>query len=317
MKPHRSSAMESTARTFKTWNRVVNFTREPIIETIISPKEGCKLLVRTSKSAPGAEEYYVDAVEVVSFGPAFFFRSMERPKAFLVPVSDYEVLEVKETRVALKNVSHERSIKIGGGREPSQRHNNNRESAQERDREREREREPVVASDEEPATAGEEVTAEEGANSRVDKRRDRRRRRHRRSSDDQEWTDRKQAEEQKPQPEGEQKAQGGGAEDEAKVSSQMFSSLIPPPTKLISETISKYKDKEFMESLPTREVAEPKEEKPKKEPKEGPPSEESSGSESTPLNRVSTSFVSEHLEVNSLSSTHFSSLHGGNDSYFL
>jgi len=291
----------------------VNFTREPIIETIISPKEGCKLLVRTSKSSPGAEEYYVDAVEVVSFGPAFFFRSMERPKAFLVPVSDYEVLEVKETRVALKNVSHERSIKIGGGREPSQRH---RESVQERDKEREREKEPVVASDEEPTPATEEVAADEGANTRMDKRRDRRRRRHRRSSEEQEWTERRQSDEQKPQPEGEQKAQGGGAEDEAKVSSQMFSSLIPPPTKLISETIGKYKDKEFLESLPTREIGESPQDKPKKEPNDEPPTEEPKGSESAPLNRVSTSFVSEHLEVNSLSSTHFSPLQGGNDSYF-
>ncbi len=89
----------------------MNFTREPIIETIISPREGCKLLVRSSKSGGPAEEYYVDAVEVVSFGRAFFFRSMERPKAFLVPASDYEVLEVKEARVALKNVSHERQHK--------------------------------------------------------------------------------------------------------------------------------------------------------------------------------------------------------------
>ncbi len=95
----------------------MNFTREPIIETIISPKEGSKLLVRSSKNGSVTEEYFVDAVEVVSFGRAFFFRSMERPKAFLVPVTDYEVLEVRETKVALKNVSHDRNIKIGGGRE--------------------------------------------------------------------------------------------------------------------------------------------------------------------------------------------------------
>ena len=74
----------------------MNFTREPIIETIISPKDGYKLLVRNSKGE-NFEEHYVDAVEVVSFGRAFFFRSMERPKAFLVPVSDYEILEVKDT----------------------------------------------------------------------------------------------------------------------------------------------------------------------------------------------------------------------------
>ena len=76
----------------------MDFTREPIIETIITPKEGCKLVVRSSKSA-GQEEYFVDALEVVSFGGQSFFRSLERPKAFLVPTSDDEVLEVREARM--------------------------------------------------------------------------------------------------------------------------------------------------------------------------------------------------------------------------
>jgi hypothetical protein len=80
------------------------------------PREGCKLLVRNSKGG-GQEEYFVDSIEVVSFGRSFFFRSQERPKSFLVPVSDYEILEQKETRMALKNAAPERSIKIGGGRE--------------------------------------------------------------------------------------------------------------------------------------------------------------------------------------------------------
>lgn len=93
----------------------MNFTREPIIETVISPKEGYKLVVRNSKGG-SQEEYVVDAIEVVSFGHSFFFRSLERPKSFLVPVSDYEIIETKETRVVLKNASFERSIKIGGGR---------------------------------------------------------------------------------------------------------------------------------------------------------------------------------------------------------
>lgn len=93
----------------------MNFTREPIIETVITPREGCTLVVRSSKGA--AEEYYVEALEVVSFGQALFFRSQERPKSFLVPVSDYEVVELKEARMALKNAALERSVKIGGGRE--------------------------------------------------------------------------------------------------------------------------------------------------------------------------------------------------------
>lgn len=290
----------------------MNFTREPIIETIISPKEGCKLLVRSSKAGSGSEEYYVDAVEVVSFGRAFFFRSQERPKAFLVPVSDYEILEVKETRVALKHVSHERNIKIGGGREASLRHSQ-REHAQEREEE-------TVAAEEEAQPAAEETTAEAPMSSRMDKRRDRRRRRHRRSSEDQEWAERRaQQQESSQQPEGEQKAQGGGAEDEAKVSSQMFSSLIPPPTTLISETISRYKDKEFMEG--PKEVA--KEDKHKKEHSEDreekekhPPEDESTSSDSSPLHRVASPAVPESVETRSFTSTHFSPLPGNNDFYF-
>ncbi len=92
--------------------------------------EGCKLLVRNSKGG-GQEEYYVDSIEVVSFGRSFFFRSQERPKSFLVPVSDYEILEQKEARISLKNAAPERSIKIGGGREGPVR--SSRESAPEGD----------------------------------------------------------------------------------------------------------------------------------------------------------------------------------------
>ena len=59
----------------------MDFTREPVIETIVTPKEGCKLVVRSSKGA-SHEEYFVDAVEVISFGNASFFRSLEKPKSF-------------------------------------------------------------------------------------------------------------------------------------------------------------------------------------------------------------------------------------------
>lgn len=93
----------------------MNFTREPVIETIITPKDGYKLTVRNSKGG-SQEEYCVDALEVVSFGHSIFFRSEERPKAFLLPVAEYEVVETKETRVVLKNAPLEGSIKIGGGK---------------------------------------------------------------------------------------------------------------------------------------------------------------------------------------------------------
>lgn len=282
----------------------MNFTREPIIETIISPREGYKLLVRSSKSSGPAEEYYVDALEVVSFGRAFFFRSMERPKTFLVPTSDYEVLEVKEARVALKTVSHDRNIKIGGGREASLK-TPHREAVPEK------EGEPSVATEEELSSQAEEASLEVAIGSRMEKRRDRRRRRHRRSEE--EWSERRAAEAQKQQTEAESKVQGGGAEDETKVSSPMFSSLIPPPPTLISETLSRYKDKEFAEgtSPPEKEVEEEKG-KPKKEP----PPEEDKGSESTPLHRVAPASAVENLEEASSTTTHFSFLQVDKNSFF-
>lgn len=98
----------------------MNFTREPIIETVITSKDGCKLLVRNSKGED-LEEYLVDAVEIVSFGPAIFYRSTEKPKSFLLPVSDYEIIETKEMKMALKAQNLDRTIKIGGGKESSER----------------------------------------------------------------------------------------------------------------------------------------------------------------------------------------------------
>jgi hypothetical protein len=93
----------------------MNYTREPIIETIISAKEGSRLVVRNSKRS--SEEYFVDALEIVSFGSAVFYRSTERPKSFLLPITDYEVIELKETKMVLKSASPEQAIKIGGGKE--------------------------------------------------------------------------------------------------------------------------------------------------------------------------------------------------------
>ena len=184
----------------------MNFTREPIIETIITPKEGYKLVVRNSKGS-GGEEYIVDAIEVVSFGHSFFFRSLERPKSFLVPVSDYEIVEAKETRVVLKNASFERSIKIGGGREAGK-------AAKEKVI-------PVIPIVEP------EIQEPAAIEQRLEKKRERRRHRRRRSPGAEETEHSKPAEE--------KATEGGGADDETRVSSSMISRLIPPPSRLISD----------------------------------------------------------------------------------
>lgn len=184
----------------------MNFTREPIIETIITPKEGNKLVVRNSKGS-GHEEYIVDAVEVVSFGHSFFFRSMERPKSFLVPVSDFEIIETKETRVVLKNATFERSIKIGGGK---------------------KEKPPQAEIEEQEPAAVEQ---------RLEKKRERRRHRRRRGAGEDE---KRETEEQQP-PKAEEKAAEGGGRDGGvpNVPSSTISRLIPPPPHLIADKIAK------------------------------------------------------------------------------
>lgn len=272
----------------------MNFTREPIIETIISPKEGYKLLVRNSKGE-NFEEYYVDAIEVVSFGRAFFFRSMERPKAFLVPVSDYEILEVKEARVALKNVSHEKSIKIGGGRE-----------AHLRPAQREPKETQNPPEEELSQPTSEESVLETAVESRMERKRDRRRHRRRRGRDDREQEYKSHQEAQEKETEDEKTP-----EDETKGSS-LFSTLIPPPPTLISETLSRYREKEVIEI---------KEEEPKKDQKENTEElpyedkeEDQPGADSSPLHRVSTNAAQE--ESASFNATYFIPISGGNDPFF-
>ena len=231
----------------------MNFTREPIIETVITPREGCKLVVRSSKGN-GQEDYYVDAVEVVSFGHSFFFRSLEKPKSFLVPVSDYEILELRETRMVLKNVPAERSIKIGGGREappPRQQSREPRES-----------REPVQAEDPQfrEEGAAEAPQQQEGSSpeQRMDRKRDRRRRGRRGGRDrgpDMRGDNRplsQQGEPAQSAAEGpemieEQEAAFAADSDAPKPAPSFISKLFPPPPTLIKETLSRYKTTESIE----------------------------------------------------------------------
>ena len=197
----------------------MNFTREPIIETVITPKEGYKLVVRNSKVG-GQEEYFVDAVEVISFGSASFFRSMEKPKCFLVPVSDFEILEARESRIVLKTPTNERGIKIAGGREA-----------------------PMKVKEElAPPEAELPISTEQ----RPDKRRERRRSRKRRGEDE-ETKEELPLDEKKPE---EKKAEEKRPERPTL--------LIPPPTTLISETLIRYKNlaasEETTQEVPKQEV---------------------------------------------------------------
>jgi hypothetical protein len=214
----------------------VDFTRQPIIETVITAKEGCKLVIRSSKSA-GQEEYFVDAIEVVSFGNTFFFRSQEKPKSFLVPATDYEVLEVREARMVLKNVGMNRSIKIGGGKEKPQ-------------KELEKPVEKQQKEEEQPS------------NRQTERKRDRRRsfRRRKRGDEDSDQGEQTLSDVtlippppmankpiKLPEPKG-GKISPDAASD-LELSKVVLNSLLPPPPNLISDTIEKYKDNKLFEGV--------------------------------------------------------------------
>ncbi len=205
----------------------MNFTREPTIETIITPKEGNKLLIRNSKREI-RDDYLVDAIEVVTFGHSIFYRSLERPKSFIVPVSDYEVVEVKETRLVLKSATVERSIKIGGGK---------------------------ISSRPESSVPQDNGAPEEKTDTCLEKKRERRRPRRRRTSDDRiegggaSSEGGKEAAEKKPE-------EKKGGEEKKRVSR-----LLPPPPTLIAQTIGKYREAIHPEAKPLPSIDGTEEEK--------------------------------------------------------
>lgn len=216
----------------------MNFTREPIIETIITPREGYRLIVRSTKHESD-EEFTVDAVEVVSFGTALFYRSLEKPKPFLLPVADYQVVEGKESRVVLKNAQFERTIKIGGGREAS--------FKKEAEEEIDEQMLPLPFEEEEAAA---EVIPSEAA---LERKRERRRNRRRRG---QEYR-----EEQRTRQETSSEPTTSEAKAEAPKeppATPIFTHLIPPPPTLISASIQKYKEQQSQEP-PAAPPVEPKE----------------------------------------------------------
>lgn len=253
----------------------MDFTREPIIESIVTPKEGCKLVVRSSKGG-SQEEHFVDAVQVVSFGTSCFYRSLERPKAFLVPVSDYEVLEVREARMVLKNVGVERTIKIGGGREsPPRPHREPREA-----REPAPERAAAAASTDEagrPAAVG-GSPSELRPDARTDKKRERRRQGRRRRGRDDRSTEGSGVVVEGSEETVAVQVAVVGEERRDGVPSGSLTSILPPPSQLISETLQQYRGNELFKDIFSRPVETseespvpdfPRSPEPKEEPQQG------------------------------------------------
>ena len=187
----------------------MDFTREPLVETVITPKEGYKLLIRPI-SGNQQEEYSVISIEVVSFGSCFFFRSKEKPKAFLLPMTEYEVVETRETRTVLKKPQVEKSIKIGGGKKASTKTAKVKEAK---------------APAKEPAKEVIEEEKEETLKEEP-KKRERKRPRKRRT---------------KSEKENESKEEDSLSDGKEEKKAPVRRTLLPPPTSLISEQIDRYK----------------------------------------------------------------------------
>lgn len=192
----------------------MNFTRDPIIETIVTPKEGNKLVIRSSKGG-GQEEFFVDSVQVILIGQNCFYRSLEKPKPFLVPAHDYEILEVRETRMVMKMPGQEKGgIKIGGGRE----------APMKAPREPREEEESISEKSQEEAPV--EARPQAGGERRKEKKRFRRGRRGERFEKGEDG----------------EREEGTLQEGEEPQAPPKQNFIIPPPLTLISETIAKYKD---------------------------------------------------------------------------
>ncbi|MBM3192725.1 MAG: hypothetical protein FJZ59_00635 [Chlamydiae bacterium] len=209
----------------------MNFTREPIVETIISAKEGYKLSIKSSKHI-NEEEYLVDAVEVVSFSGALFYRSGEKPKSFFIPIHDYEIQEVREARLTIRSPVMEKSIKIGGGKEAS------------KSQKPEADEKTLAAVDEvneKPASQEKEQSQNIERNKREKKNKFRRKRNFEESAREAVQREVQAAEE-------------SGKPVQLQTES-VFSHLLKPPESLISDSIHKYKKLEE-ESVMSPEVSE-------------------------------------------------------------
>lgn len=190
----------------------MHFTRDPIVETILTPKEGHKLSIRSSNGAK-SDEYLVDAVEVITFGHVYFLRSLERPKAFLLPLSDYEIIEVREMKIPLQATSYEKAIKI-----PS------KSSAKKEEKKAAKKSQKPNASQNAPQKE-EKKSEEKPAQVATDKKEVKKK--GRRSKKKKEESKQEKVEEK--------------VEAKATEKKEPEKKLVPPPATLISETINRYK----------------------------------------------------------------------------
>jgi len=237
----------------------MNFTREPILETIISAKEGYKLQLKSTKN-DGKMEYLVDAVEVVCFGTTFFYRSCELAHTFFVPAQDFEIVQVRQTRLVLKTPT-EKNIKIAGG--DQSKNDNKKDNKKSKSKSKDKKAEDKKAEDkkdekksddkkvegkkDEPKKGDKKEEAKKGEKKSDDKKVDAKKDV---TEKTQEEKSSKEKNDEKPKKEAkgknkkaqEKKQPKAGKEDLEDVppAGSIFSHLLRPPESLISDSIHKY-----------------------------------------------------------------------------
>ncbi len=216
----------------------MHFTREPIIESILSAREGFKLVLKNSKTA-SCQEISAEVIEIVSFAGSVFYRSQDRLKNFMVPAADFEIAEVKDGRLVLKNISLEKSQKLQNPSKEVSTTTSDEEHGG--DFLSDLDEDVVVA----PQTSQTAPTTQN--NNRLEKRRERRRNRRRRHSEDRVQDDKKE-----PQEGSQQEAVEESTQSESPAPIPVLN-LIPPPTTLISQTLARYKEK-FPEAVDSEVV---------------------------------------------------------------
>lgn len=214
----------------------MHFTREPIIESILSARDGYKLVLKNSKT-PSSSEISSEVIEIVSFSGTVFYRSQDRSRNFLLPATDFEIVEVKDSRLVLKNISLDKSSKLPN----PPREQISDESADEG-------QEDQSSSDQDIQAQQTSVSASQ--NSRLERRRERRRNRRRRHNEEKNADEKRESASDTPSEleNHEEVALQSETSDEGSSTSMPMLiptlNLIPPPTTLISQTLARYKEKQ-------------------------------------------------------------------------
>lgn len=213
----------------------MHFTREPIVESIISARDGYKLVLKNSKATSNSE-ISTEVVEIVSFSGTIFFRSQDRSKNFLLPATDFEISEVKDSRLVLKNISLEKSSKLQNPARETSAHDISEETSEE-----------VVVSADSDADVASVSSSNNSNQTRLERRRERRRNRRRRHSEDKTSEDKKEGSSEAVI-ENHQESTDHVDETEQSIPAAAVViptlNLIPPPTTLISQTLARYKEKQ-------------------------------------------------------------------------